>query len=60
MTTIKDMERRIKFELLTKYYKGVRGFLIALRGVGYVPDHPQSRNLDVAIDELYKRIKKKA
>jgi hypothetical protein len=54
------MERRIKFELLTKYYKGVRGFLIALRGVGYVPDHPQSRNLDVAIDELYKRIKKKA
>jgi hypothetical protein len=54
-----DPERRIKFELLKEHYHGVLGFLSALRGIGYIPDHPRSKGLAVAIDELYESIEKK-
>ena len=55
-----DPERKLKFDLLKEHYRGVLGLLQALRELGYIPDHPKSRKLDVAIDELYERIEKKA
>lgn len=54
-----DPERKLKFDLLKEHYRGVLGLLQALSKLGYIPDHPQSRKLDVTIDELYERIEKK-
>lgn len=53
-------EQKLKFDLLREHYRGVCGLLQELRGLGYIPDHLQSRRLGVVIDELYERIEKKA
>jgi len=52
-----DEDHRVKFELLKDYYKGIVGFLAALRGIGYIPDHGR-KSLAVAIDELYAKVEK--
>lgn len=55
-----DPEHRAKLDLLKEHYRGLFRTLEALRGFGYIPDYPQSKDLAVAIDELYESVEKKS
>ena len=52
-----DEDHKVKFDLLKNHYKGLVGFLTALRDIGYIPDHSR-KDLAVAIDELYAKVEK--
>lgn len=54
-----DAEHRIKLDLLKDHYQGIFKALEALRGKGYIPDRLGSKDLAVAVDELYAEIERK-
>lgn len=54
-----DGDHKVKFELLKDHFKGVMQTLAALSAVGYVPDRFGSKDLAVAIDEVYAKIERR-
>lgn len=51
-----DQEHRLKLDLLKGHYGGIFKALEALHGKGYFPDRLGSKDLALAIDELYSDI----